>query len=84
MPPEYHAPRARKDQVLFTYLHLAASRECTDALVAANNVAIAYETVRLRDNSLPLAHPDERGGGADGALDGRAPPDATGWRDTAR
>jgi alanine dehydrogenase len=48
---------ARQDQVLFTYLHLAASRECTDALVAAKNVAIAYETVRLRDNSLPLLTP---------------------------
>src|ERR1700677_3586254 len=47
----------RKDQTLFTYLHLAASRECTDALVAAGNVAIAYETVRLRDNSLPLLTP---------------------------
>src|ERR1700735_2754231 len=34
---------ARKDQALFTYLHLAASRECTNALVAAGNVAIAYE-----------------------------------------
>jgi alanine dehydrogenase len=46
-----------KNQVLFTYLHLAASRECTDALIAANNVAIAFETVRLRDNSLPLLTP---------------------------
>lgn len=54
---EYHRLGARKNQVLFTYLHLAASRECTDALVAANNVAIAYETVRLRDNSLPLLTP---------------------------
>src|SRR3984957_6365805 len=48
---------ARKDQTLFTYLHLAASRECTDALVAAGNVAIAYETVRQSDNSLPLLAP---------------------------
>src|ERR1700689_77160 len=55
--PEYHRLSAHKEQVLFTYLHLAASRECTDALVAANNVAIAYETVRLRDNSLPLLTP---------------------------
>src|SRR6202453_4449152 len=47
----------RKDQTLFTYLHLAASRECTDALVAAGNVAIAYETVRLDDGSLPLLTP---------------------------
>jgi alanine dehydrogenase len=55
--PEYPRLAARKNQVLFTYLHLAASRECTDALVTANNVAIAYETVRLRDNSLPLLTP---------------------------
>jgi alanine dehydrogenase len=54
---EYHRLKAREGQVLFTYLHLAASRECTDALVAANNVAIAYETVRLPDNSLPLLAP---------------------------
>ena len=54
---EYHRLGLHKNQVLFTYLHLAASRECTDALVAANNVAIAYETVRLRDNSLPLLTP---------------------------
>jgi alanine dehydrogenase len=55
--PEYHRLGAHRNQVLFTYLHLAASRECTDALVAAKNVAIAYETVRLRDNSLPLLTP---------------------------
>ena len=54
---EYPRLAARKNQVLFTYLHLAASRECTDALVAADNVAIAYETVRLHDNSLPLLTP---------------------------
>jgi alanine dehydrogenase len=54
---EYHRLSARANQVLFTYLHLAASRECTEALVASNNVAIAYETVRLRDNSLPLLTP---------------------------
>ena len=55
--PEYPRLAAHKNQVLFTYLHLAASRECTDALVGANNVAIAYETVRQRDNSLPLLTP---------------------------
>jgi alanine dehydrogenase len=54
---EYARLGARADQVLFTYLHLAAGRECTDALVAAGNVAIAYETVRLSDNSLPLLTP---------------------------
>lgn len=54
---EYHRLAARSEQTLFTYLHLAASRECTDALVAANNVAIAYETVRMPDNTLPLLTP---------------------------
>jgi alanine dehydrogenase len=55
VPAEYH--RMRKDQVLFTYLHLAASRECTDALLAAGTTAIAYETVQLPDRSLPLLAP---------------------------
>ncbi len=54
---EYKRLGARQGQTLFTYLHLAASRECTDALVAGGNVAIAYETVRLPDNSLPLLAP---------------------------
>ncbi|NEA29716.1 alanine dehydrogenase [Actinomadura bangladeshensis] len=53
--PEYH--RMRRGQVLFTYLHLAASRACTDALLAAGVTAIAYETVQLPDRSLPLLAP---------------------------
>ncbi|WP_432572432.1 alanine dehydrogenase [Kineococcus sp. SYSU DK005] len=52
---EHH--RLRRDQVLFTYLHLAASRECTAALLAAGTTAIAYETVQLPDRSLPLLAP---------------------------
>ncbi|WP_433295121.1 alanine dehydrogenase [Pseudonocardia sp. CA-142604] len=55
IPQEYH--RLRPGQVLFTYLHLAASKECTDALVTAGATAIAYETVRLADGSLPLLAP---------------------------
>jgi alanine dehydrogenase len=55
VPDEYH--RMRKDQVLFTYLHLAASKQCTDALLAAGTTAIAYETVQLPDGSLPLLAP---------------------------
>ncbi len=55
IPDEYH--RMRKDQVVFTYLHLAASKECTDALLAAGTTAIAYETVQLPDRSLPLLAP---------------------------
>ena len=49
--------RARKGQTLFTYLHLAASRECTEALLASGVTAIAYETVELPDHSLPLLAP---------------------------
>ncbi len=47
----------RPDQVLFTYLHLAASRPCTDALLRAGTTGIAYETVQLPDASLPLLAP---------------------------
>jgi alanine dehydrogenase len=54
---EYPRLGLRRNQVLFTYLHLAASRLCTEALVTAGNTAIAYETVRLPDNSLPLLTP---------------------------
>src|SRR3984957_17744330 len=50
-------PRMRKDQVLFTYLHLAASRPCTDALLESGITSIAYETVQLPDGSLPLLAP---------------------------
>jgi alanine dehydrogenase len=52
---EYH--RLRKDQTLFTYLHLAASRACTDALLESGSTAIAYETVELANRQLPLLAP---------------------------
>src|SRR3984885_13072500 len=39
---EYH--RMRSGQVLFTYLHLAASKACTDALLSSGITSIAYET----------------------------------------
>lgn len=52
---EYH--RMRPGQTLFTYLHLAASRACTDALLRAGVTGIAYETVQLPDRSLPLLAP---------------------------
>jgi alanine dehydrogenase len=55
VPEEYH--RLRKDQVLLTYLHLAASKECTDALLGSGTTAIAYETVQAPDGSLPLLAP---------------------------
>jgi alanine dehydrogenase len=50
-------PRVRPGQTLFTYLHLAASRPCTDALVASGTTAIAYETVQLPNRQLPLLQP---------------------------
>jgi alanine dehydrogenase len=49
--------RMRRGQTLFTYLHLAASRPCTDALLASGTTSIAYETVQLPDRSLPLLAP---------------------------
>src|ERR671927_227515 len=49
--------RLRADQTLFTYLHLAASKECTDALVTSGTTAIAYETVQTADGALPLLAP---------------------------
>ncbi|MEO3775123.1 alanine dehydrogenase [Micromonospora sp. B9E7] len=52
---EYH--RMREGQVLFTYLHLAASKECTDALIDRKVTGIAYETVEMPDRSLPLLAP---------------------------
>ncbi|HVA59137.1 MAG TPA: alanine dehydrogenase [Mycobacteriales bacterium] len=55
VPAEY--ARMRAGQILFTYLHLAASLECTNALLAAKITAIAYETVQLADGTLPLLAP---------------------------
>jgi alanine dehydrogenase len=52
---EHH--RMREGQVLFTYLHLAASKECTDALIDRKVTGVAYETVELPDRSLPLLAP---------------------------
>jgi alanine dehydrogenase len=53
--PEYS--RLRKGQTLFTYLHLAASKPCTDALLASGTTSIAYETVQTADRALPLLAP---------------------------
>lgn len=49
--------RLRPDLVLFTYLHLAAARPLTEAILAQRTTAIAYETVELADGSLPLLAP---------------------------
>ncbi len=47
----------RDDLTLFTYLHLAADKPLTEALVKAGTTSIAYETVRGRDGGLPLLAP---------------------------
>src|SRR5947209_5775762 len=46
----------RKGQILFTYLHLAASKPLTDALLTSGVTAIAYETIQV-GNKLPLLEP---------------------------
>ena len=55
-PIESEYSKLRKGQTLFTYLHLAASKACTDALVASGITAFAYETVEV-DGTLPLLAP---------------------------
>jgi alanine dehydrogenase len=55
IPEEY--PRLRSGQVLFTYLHLAASAELTRALSDSGTTAVAYETVQTADGRLPLLAP---------------------------
>ncbi|KJX75080.1 alanine dehydrogenase [Mycobacterium lepromatosis] len=55
IPAEYG--RLRHGQILFTYLHLAASRPCADALLASGTTSIAYETVQTADGALPLLAP---------------------------
>ncbi|SDN89872.1 alanine dehydrogenase [Lentzea jiangxiensis] len=50
-------PRLRAGQTLFTYLHLAADKPLTEALLASGTTAIAYETVQLPNRALPLLAP---------------------------
>jgi alanine dehydrogenase len=54
-PAEYD--HIRKDQIIFTYLHLAAEKKLTKALIKAKSVNIAYETIQKADRSLPLLIP---------------------------
>lgn len=56
-PIEAEYGRMRSGQVLFTYLHLAASKPCTDALLNSGTTSIAYETVQTADGALPLLAP---------------------------
>lgn len=55
LPEEYGY--LREDLLLFTYLHLAAARNLTDAMLTSKVTGVAYETVQLPDGSLPLLSP---------------------------
>ena len=55
LPEEYDL--FREGQILYTYLHLAASKELTDALMAKKIKAIAYETIETADGLLPCLKP---------------------------
>ncbi len=55
LPAEYDL--IRKDQIIFTYLHLAAAEELTNLLIKSGSISIAYETIQKDDGSLPLLTP---------------------------
>ena len=55
-PIEIEYKRMRKGQILYTYLHLAANKACTQAIMDSGITAIAYETVEV-DGGLPLLAP---------------------------
>lgn len=55
LSPEYDL--IRKDQIVFTYLHLAAAEELTNVLIKSGSICIAYETIQKTDGSLPLLTP---------------------------
>ena len=55
-PIEVEYARIKSHHTLFTYLHLAASKSCTDALITSGCAAIAYETVE-KEGQLPLLAP---------------------------
>ncbi len=55
LPAEYDL--IREDQIVFTYLHLAAAEKLTHALIKSKSICIAYETIQKQDRSLPLLTP---------------------------
>ncbi len=55
LPAEYDL--IRKNQIIFTYLHLAAAEELTRVLIKSGSIGIAYETIQKEDGSLPLLTP---------------------------
>lgn len=55
LPDEYNL--MKENQILYTYLHLAAEPKLTKVLCERKVKAVAYETIQLKDNSLPLLTP---------------------------
>ena len=55
LPSEYNL--IREGQIVFTYLHLAAAKDLTHAMIKSNCIGIAYETIQKADCSLPLLTP---------------------------
>ncbi len=56
-PQPEEIARSQQGQILFTYFHLAASRELTDALMASGSTCVAYETIYDSEGRLPLLTP---------------------------
>ena len=56
-PQKVEVDMIRENQILFTYLHLAAAKELTQGLINSKGVCIAYETVTDQDGGLPLLAP---------------------------
>lgn len=55
LPEEYHL--FREDQILYTYLHLAANRTLTEELIRLKVKAVAYETIENKEGQLPCLKP---------------------------
>src|SRR6188768_322848 len=55
-PQPNELPLLRRGQILFTYLHLAASKPLTEGLMKSGATAIAYETIEVKGR-LPLLEP---------------------------
>ncbi|MBU0994237.1 MAG: alanine dehydrogenase [Proteobacteria bacterium] len=55
LPSEYKL--IKKDQIIFTYLHLAASEKLTKTLIKSGSICIAYETIQKANGALPLLTP---------------------------
>jgi alanine dehydrogenase len=56
-PQSHEYPMLRRGQIMFTYFHLAADRELTDAILASGITAVAYETLSDEHGRLPLLTP---------------------------